>query len=351
MEKESRAVHAFGERGAEFIRTGCGPLGDMPMTVFRADAGVVWGAADAGRPRAWRVADAMASSVAAVALIVMVANATADDEIVMPANPAGTSATTGGGAADPARVAPRSEWMVAAYSGSPYTYPSDVKFTKAGEHDFTVKDVEWEGKPFINPIYYGVRVMRWFGSGRTGSMLDFTHSKALSKRTQQVKFEGTMDGKPAPEQALIGNIFNKLEASHGHNMLTLNGLLRLPSFTFRLSPYVGIGAGVSLPHSEVHLQTDASRTYEYQMAGPVGQAIVGLEFRLPRMSYFLEYKFTLADYRMPLTGRDGDILFTDLWQQFTEWWNGVEPRDGWAETRYTSHEIIGGLGVRLPTGP
>lgn len=321
------------------------------MIAFRAEARAHWASEPVDRARWLRVADTVLSSAAAVALVVMVANATADDEIAMPANPAGAVTSDGGGAADPARVAPRSEWMVAAYGGSPYTYPSDVKFSKPGEHDFTVKDVEWEGKPFTNPIYYGVRVMRWFGSGRTGSMLDFTHSKALSKRTQQVKFEGTMDGKPAPEQALIGEIFDKLEASHGHNMLTLNGLLRLPSFTFRLSPYVGVGAGVSLPHSEVHLKTDASRTYEYQMAGPVGQAIVGLEFRLPRMSYFLEYKFTLADYRMPLTGRNGDILFTDVWLQFTEWWNGVEPRDGWASTRYTSHELIGGLAVRLPTGP
>ena len=240
--------------------------------------------------------------------------------------------------------------MVAAYGGSPYTYPSDVKFTKP-DGNFTVKDVEWEGRPFINPIYYGVRVLRWFGDGRMGSMLDFTHSKAISNREQKATFEGTLNGQPAPDKALIGEVFRKLEASHGHNMLTLNGLLRLPSFTFRLSPYVGLGAGVSLPHSEVHVANDPSRTYEYQMAGPVGQAIIGLEFRLPRMSYFLEYKFTLADYRMPLTGRDGDILFTDVWRQFSEWWTGIEPRDGWAETRYSSHEIIGGLGVRLPAGP
>lgn len=321
------------------------------MTAFRADGGVFWSTSRGDRAQWVRAADALISLSAAAALVVMVAHSTADDETAMAADPVGTQSASGGGAADPARVAPRSEWMVAAYGGSPYTYPSDVKFTQPGEHDFKVKDVAWQGMPFINPIYYGVRVVRWFGEGRTGAMLDFTHSKAISDRAQEAKFEGTMDGQPAPESALIGKIFRKLEASHGHNMLTLNGLLRLPSFTFRLSPYVGIGAGVSLPHSEVHIATDASRTYEYQMAGPVGQAIVGLEFRLPRMSYFLEYKFTLADYRMPLTGQDGDILFTDLWRQFQRWWSGTEPRDGWAETRFTSHEVIGGLGVRLPTAP
>ena len=298
-----------------------------------------------------RAVDAIACLTAAVAIVALVANATAE-ELPSKDEAAAARAALGGNPADPKRVAPRAEWMIAAYGGTPYTYSSDVKFSKPGLHDFTVKDVEWQGMPFINPIYYGVRVMRWIGGdGRLGSMLDFTHSKAISDRAQEAKFEGTLNGKPAPETALIGGIFRKLEASHGHNMLTLNGLLRLPSFTFRLSPYVGLGAGVSLPHSEVHIATDATRTYEYQMAGPVGQALIGIEFRLPRMSYFLEYKFTLADYRMPLSGRDGDILFTDVWRQFTEWWNGVEPRDGWASTRFTSHQAIGGIGVRLPVGP
>lgn len=327
------------------------PMGDMRMKALRAEAGVLSGWTRPSSNTLVRATDAVISFTAAAALVILVAQATAEDNVVVAKDPADIGASAGPGAADPARVAPRSEWMVAAYGGSPYTYPSDVKFTKQGVNDFTVKDVEWEGRPFINPIYYGVRVLRWFGDGRMGSMLDFTHSKAIAKRDQQAKFEGTLNGQAAPETAVIDDVFNKLEASHGHNMLTLNGLLRLPSFTFRLSPYVGLGAGVSLPHSEVQIKTDPSRTYEYQMAGPVGQAIVGLEFRLPRMSYFLEYKFTLADYRMPLTGRDGDILFSDLWRQFSDWWNGVEPRDGWAETRFTSHEVIGGIGVRLPVGP
>ncbi len=80
-------------------------------------------------------------------------------------------------------------------------------------------------------------------------------------------------------------------------MLTLNGLFRLPSIGLRLHPYVGIGAGVALPHSEVQMVKDPGRTYEYQYAGPVGQALIGIEFRVPRMSYFFEYKFTLA--RLP----------------------------------------------------
>ncbi len=242
---------------------------------------------------------------------------------------------------------PVKEWMIAGYGGAPYTYNSDVTVKKSGTHDFTAHDVGWDGEPFIDPIYYGVRIVRWSEGGQTGAMLDFTHSKTLSRLDEQVKFSGTIDGAPAPETAKLRDIFRRLEASHGHNMLTLNGLLRLPALGPRLIPYVGLGAGISLPHSEVQMQNDPGRTYEYQYTGPAVQAIIGLEFRVPRMSYFLEYKFTLANYEMPLTHQDGTILFVDLWRQFMRWWRDEGPPGGFLATRLTSHQVIGGLGVRF----
>ena len=242
---------------------------------------------------------------------------------------------------------PQRETVIAAYGGAPYTYPSDVTIDKPGVHDFTLHKVDWIGKPFDNPVYYGVRVMRWFSGGATGGMLDFTHSKTISVREQTVKFSGTLDGKPAPAEAKISAVFKHLEASHGHNMLTLNGLMRLPSLSARLSPYVGVGAGVSLPHSEVSILSDPARTYEYQFAGPVTQVVAGIEFRLPRLSYFLEYKFSIAPYVMPLSYRDGTFLFKDLWLQAKDWLGGVEPAGGHLTTRLSSHQIIGGIGVRI----
>ncbi|MCW3779899.1 hypothetical protein, partial [Levilactobacillus namurensis] len=66
----------------------------------------------------------------------------------------------------PAAIAPHGgEMMFAGYTGVPYTYPSDVSVTQSGVHDFTAKSVEWEGRPFKNPIYYGARIVRWFESG------------------------------------------------------------------------------------------------------------------------------------------------------------------------------------------
>ncbi len=249
------------------------------------------------------------------------------------------------GASAPSTLAPPGrEIMFAGYGGVPYTYPSDVTIRKTSVHDFTVKDVDWEGKPFVNPIYYGARIVRY--GGRTGAMLDFTHSKTIAKLDEEKSFTGTIDGAPAPERAILRSIFRKLEASHGHNMLTLNGLLRLPSFSVRFQPYVGLGAGVSLPHSEVQLAKSDARTYEYQVAGPVGQALFGIEFRTARMSYFLEYKFTFAPYEMPLSEKDGALLPLDLWRQFRNWMSGEEPPGGRLTTTLISHQGIFGLGVR-----
>jgi lipid A oxidase len=143
----------------------------------------------------------------------------------------------------PASLAPPgAEWMFAGYSGVPYTYPSDVTLVKKGVHDFTAKDVAWDGKPFVNPIYYGARIVR-FGEGRTGAMLDFTHSKTIARLQEEADFVGTLNGAPAPARATLRDIFRRLEASHGHNMLTLNGLFRLPSIGPRFQPYVGLAFG------------------------------------------------------------------------------------------------------------
>ncbi|WP_246317266.1 hypothetical protein [Hyphomicrobium methylovorum] len=244
---------------------------------------------------------------------------------------------------------PGRESTFGAYLGAPYHYPSDFHLKKPGVHDLTIKNVDWYTKPFENPLYYGARLQRWFEGGRFGSMLDFTHSKAYAPMGEDKPFEGTLDGKPVPATAKPGAYFNKLEWSHGHNMLTLNGLVRLPSLGV-ISPYAGVGAGLSFPHSEIHLKSDPSRTYEYQYTGPIGQALFGLEFRLRTGSIFIEYKFTTADYWGPLTGRDGTWFPIDMWRQISRWWSGEEPKDGWAGAKLTSHQAIGGFLVRFTPG-
>jgi hypothetical protein len=250
-----------------------------------------------------------------------------------------------------ASALPVKETMVAAYMGAPHTYPSTVRIEKPGAYDVTIDPVNWKARPFKSPIYYGARVARWFTGGRTGMMVDFIHSKAMADLTKEAAFSGSLDGKPVPPLAKISQIVKKLEFSHGHNMLTLNGLLRLPNVGARVSPYVGAGAGVLLPHTEVELSNRDPRTYEYNYAGPAGQALIGLEVRLLRMSVFIEYKFTYAQYEAPLSQMNGSWMFLDLWRQLTRWINGEEPLGGHVSTQLASHQLVGGLAVRFATLP
>lgn len=293
----------------------------------------------------WRLVD-KAGSALALAMLVAVAGAWMAEEKVVERE--ATSASRKGTAEPSVAEAAGAETMVAGYFGAPFTYASNVRIKNPAEKtDFTIANVEWEGKPFKSPIYYGVRVARWGASNRTGVMVDFTHSKTISKPDQEAEFKGLINGAPAPAKAKIGAMFKHLEFSHGHNMLTFNGLLRLANLTPRLSAYVGAGAGISLPHTEVQMRGEPKRSYEYQYTGPVAQALVGLEIRLAETSVFFEYKFSFADYVAPLTRMDGTWLFMDLWRELGMWWRGEQPPGGMLDTRLASHQVIGGVGYRF----
>ena len=81
---------------------------------------------------------------------------------------------------------------------------------------------------------------------------DFTHSKVHAPFKEDLNFEGTIDGKPVPPTAQVGDYFKKLEWTHGHNMLTLNGFfvcrrlelfrhtsVRAPASRFRTRKFFG----------------------------------------------------------------------------------------------------------------
>ncbi|MEO0810027.1 MAG: hypothetical protein AAFW82_05190 [Pseudomonadota bacterium] len=251
---------------------------------------------------------------------------------------------------------PAMEWAFGGYGGVTYTHPASVEIKNSDRNtDLTVKDFGWIGRPFKAPVYYGVRIQRWPSTGSFGTMLDFTHAKAISKREDEATFSGTLNGEEVKEKQRIGDFFRHLEFSHGHNMLTLNGLARLAPAWSRFRPYVGAGAGISLPHTEVgihkEIYNEDARTYEYQFAGFVGQGLAGLEIQLGRASVFLEYKFSYAPYNVPLSHEYyGWLLITDLWRQFSSWWAGEKPPGGRLTTTLATHHGIAGVMVRNHTG-
>lgn len=291
---------------------------------------------------------AAAGALGIAALTVMAIDAAWDAAIpaAPAAEPAKSAASTSATPGAPTTPAAAREMLVGGYLGTTYTYPSTVTIKNPGRTDMTVSGFQWEAKPFKSPVYYGLRATQWPAESRLGTMLDFTHSKAIARFDDAATFTGTLEGKPLPPRAKVGDVFKHLEFSHGHNMLTLNGLTRLGSF--RLQPYVGAGAGVSLPHTEIGYRGEAGRTYEYQYAGFVGQAVAGLEVRVGNARVFIEYKLTYAPYDVPLSGVvDGWLLVTDLWRQIKAWASGAAPPGGRLTTPLLSHHGIGGAMVQV----
>jgi hypothetical protein len=303
------------------------------------------GSAPPGR-RPWDIAITLTAGalIAAQALAGVLEQARVDNE---PAQSASSGDSYGS-------VALGRETVIAAFSGAPYNYPSAARVVNPaaqGATDFTLDPVNWYTDPFKSPIYYGARVAQWFAGGRTGAGIDFIHSKAIAPLDQETSVSGTLDGQTLPPRARIRDIASKLEFSHGHNMLLLNGLLRLPSIGPRVSPYVGVGGGALLPHTEFQLANNSRpRTYEYNYAGPAGQALLGVEIRLAKLSFFVEYKFTYADYEAPLSEAEGSWLPLDIIRQVRRWFAGEQPPGGHIQTEVLSHQLVSGLAVRLAPG-
>ena len=152
------------------------------------------------------------------------------------------------------------------------------------------------------------------------------------------------------------DLFDRFEFTHGHNVLLFNGILRFPGLSPKVRPYVGAGAGVAVPHVEVWFKGEKleNRTNEYQYAGPAAQAFAGVEFRVGRLSYYIEYKFSWASITGALTGNESWKNFNlpgDLLRQFLAWWNNENPAYGGFSTTLSAHQIAGGVGFRLTSAP
>lgn len=255
------------------------------------------------------------------------------------------------------------ETVVSFYISQPFYYRSDVDMTRNDGTDIKLKRMGWDGDAIMPPIDGGVRSMHWYGS--SGFMIDFLHNKAVARLgkgahgrrikngiIEEVETEGTLKGQPAPAKLKLTDLFDRFEFTHGHNVLLFNGIVRLAGLSPRVRPYAGVGAGFAVPHVEVWFKGEKleNRTNEYQYAGHAAQAFAGLEFRVGRMSYYLEYKFSWASIAGALTGTESWKNFNlpgDLLRQFLAWWRGEKPIYGNFSTTLSAHQVAAGIGFRL----
>jgi hypothetical protein len=252
------------------------------------------------------------------------------------------------------------ETLATFYAGLPVYYRSDLRLQRPDGTDITLKRMGWDGDAFYPPIDGGVRSIS--GGKPFAFSVDFLHNKAIARLgrgshgrrisngvIEEVEATGTLAGRPAPARVKLTDIFERMEFTHGHNMLYATPIFWFGSWTPRLRPYIGGGPGVALPHVEVWFPGGKreDRTNEYQFAGPAWHILAGIEYRVGNMSYTAEYRFSYAWISGALTGAQSWMNWFmpgDLWRQFGRWWRQEPPKFGRISTTLAAHQVVFGVG-------
>lgn len=171
------------------------------------------------------------------------------------------------------------EMELSLYMGVQSVQDSTASGTLPGGAPFS-RDIDWSAKPLEGPFYYGGRATWWLDSG-LGFGVEGTHAKAYAS---------------GADMAAIG--VNRLELSNGHNIFTANVMKRWPDALSgpRLTPYLGAGIGVAVPHADVQVVGATNRTYGFETSGLALRGIAGLKYDLnDRWALFGEYQATWSD--------------------------------------------------------
>ena len=189
------------------------------------------------------------------------------------------------------------QWYGVVYLGANKTQPADITVKGEG-YDQTFRKVDFEGRPFESPQYYGWRLGRFLNdTRRLGVELEFIHLKVIAN----------------PDQ--LGPDVQQYRMTHGLNFLVANLTSRIPfgRSAYGDPPFAVIsrlGAGATIPHAETVILGVSKEQYEY--AGVGAHAAVGLTAKLKgRLSLVTEYKVTYAKPRIS-TAHNGTGQTTTL---------------------------------------
>jgi lipid A oxidase len=194
-----------------------------------------------------------------------------------------------------AAIPAHAEIELQAFGGANWNFDSKIKTEHGAVNDS--RTVGWEGKPDEAPPYWGVRATYWPESWNNwGIAFDYAHTKAYA----DINFA-------------TDPVFNHLEFTDGNNLYMIDALKRFHVDGTRLVPYVGVGAGVAIPHTEVNLDAYPNwRTFKYEYGGPAAQIIGGSKYMLTQhWGAFAEGKLSYSYIDGGLT--DGGRVKTQLW--------------------------------------
>jgi hypothetical protein len=191
------------------------------------------------------------------------------------------------------------EWVVGGYLGSVATGQSYLAVTQpASRTSVRFDPVDYKGRSFNLPLYYGYRAAYFPGSpGWFGIEGEVIHMKAYAQTGDVASASGVVGGVPVAVSMPISNVVQRFSLSHGQNMLLVNAVAR-HAFggrgdyrTARLVALARVGAGPTLPHAESTIDGVADERYE--RGALVFQAAGGIELLVWKKLHALaEYKFT-----------------------------------------------------------
>lgn len=165
------------------------------------------------------------------------------------------------------------------YTGWQETESSTVSGTLPGGTPVS-SNVSWRGDSFDSPYYYGGRAI-WWTQTNWGFGVEGTHAKAY-----------------APDAARAALGLERFELSDGHNIFTINAMKRWPDALAggRLTPYVGGGLGIAVPHVDILVVGATNRTYDFEQTGLAVRGLAGLKYNITdSWALFGEYQFTWSD--------------------------------------------------------
>jgi hypothetical protein len=189
--------------------------------------------------------------------------------------------------------------------------------------------VDYKGRSFNLPLYYGYRAAYFPGSpGWFGIEGEVIHMKAYAQTGEVASASGVVGGVPVAVSMPISNVVQRFSLSHGQNMLLVNAVVR-HAFggrgdyrTARLVALARVGAGPTLPHAESTIGSVADERYE--CGALVFQAAGGIELLVWKKLHALaEYKFTRCRQSVSVAA------------------------GGTAETLLSSHHFVFGTAVRF----
>ncbi len=162
-------------------------------------------------------------------------------------------------------AAARADWLLAFYAGAVSTGSNTLEITPPSSSAVSISNVEYEGRAFSSPPYYGYRVGWMPKDGHLGFEGEFTHAKAIASE-------------------IPSGDLTAFQLSHGLNFI-------LGNVVYRTSPYcsgrcifaVRGGAGITYPHVEAIFR--GVDTYEYEYAGFATQGGAGIEYQVWKQFY------------------------------------------------------------------